>query len=105
MPPTSPLNGVREFRIVTHRLLATNEHGLLLEWNGQYAVCRTQPARSMALALNYDNAATGILTSPLTFRGLKDLLNWVDKPTADLRFSALLKAHGMPALHLCAVPG
>lgn len=100
----SPLNAVTEFRIVVHRLLASNEHAMLLCRGNLYAVCRTQPERSLAIAENYECPEQGILTAPLNLRGLLDLLSWVDKSTADKRFRELINRCGVPSLHLAAVP-
>ena len=100
---TSPLNSVTEFDIVKHRKLNANEHALLLAWQNQYAVCRTQPERSMVIAENYNSPERGILSGALSLRGLQDVLSWVDRATADRRFEQLIRLFGLPALHLCEV--
>lgn len=98
---TTPLNSVSEFRIDLHRMLATNEHAIMLAWKNRYAVCRTQPERALVIAYNYDCISKGILTAPLNFKGLQDLLSWVDRPTALVRFYDLIREFGMwkPQLH------
>ena len=104
MKTLSPLNSVHEFNMVSHRLLASGEYAVLLENEVLFAVCRTQPERALAIVDNYDSPEKGVLTAPLNLKGLKDLLRWVDKSTADQRFRALLKERGMLSLQLCAVP-
>ena len=104
MKTLSPLNAVHEFNIVTHRLLASGEYAVLLENDGLFSVCRTQPKRMLAIVDSYDSPEGGVLTAPLNLKGLRDLLRWEDKSTADRRYSDLLKERGMPSLRLCAVP-
>ena len=95
----APLNDIGAFGIEMHRLLASKEHAVMLSWQDFYAVCRTRPERSLVIATNYASTEGGILTGPLSIEGLRDLLSWVDRPTADLRFKRLLMDCGRPALY------
>lgn len=100
----SPLNTITEFGIVKHRLLATNEHAVMLSWKNRYAVCKTQPERSLVITKNYDCPENSVLTAPLNMRGLQDLLSWVDLQTAVTRFNQLVVDFGKPLPRLCAAP-
>lgn len=97
----SPLNTVTEFDIVRRSQLSPHEFALILAWNNRYAVCRTQPERLLAIAENYDSPERGILSGALSLRGLHDILNWVDRATADSRFEKILRLFNIPRPHLC----
>ena len=100
---SSPLNTVSEFQIVMHRLLITNEHAVMLSWGSRYAVCKTQPQRSLVITTNYDCPEQGILTAPLNLKGLQDLLSWVDLSVALTRFNAMVGTLARPAPELFVV--
>ena len=70
----------------------------MLSRNNLYAVCRTQPEKGLAIATNYASIEGGVLTAPLNIKGLLDLLSWVDRTTAEMRFNQLVTALGRPAV-------
>ena len=100
MPRSSPLKHITGYQVVSHRQVEKKEYVVLLEKDGLFAVCRTQPDRDMALTTNYGSSTNGVLTAPLNPRGLNDLLFWSDKHTADRRFSELLTERGLTPVRL-----
>ena len=88
------INNVPDYDIVMHHQISADEFAVVVARRVEaksieYAACRTQPKRQIALTPNYEANGYGLLTSPLTAAGLGDLLQWTDRKTAISRFAAL----------------
>jgi len=91
------INFVPNYDVVMHHQVREGEHAVLLAAGGHYSVCQTQPERMLATAPNYDAGGRGLLSAPLSAKGLAHLLQWVDRNTALARFREMagLPHHGL----------
>lgn len=103
MTHSSPLKSLSGYQLISHQLIEKKEYVVMLEKDGQFSVCRTQPDRGMAITPNYASPTNSVIIAPLSLKGLKDLLFWSDKPTAEQRFNELLKELGFSPARLYLV--
>ena len=82
---------VAPYDLVMRRLVAPDEHVVMLCKEGRYAVCRIYPVRNIATAPNFHvPSGHGLLNAPLSSEGLKELLHWTERAIALDRFVLLL---------------
>lgn len=83
------ISSLPDFEFVQHLPMGADEHAALVKKDEVFAVCIIRLRSSIATAPNFAAEGKGVLSGPLTPKGLADILQWTDYETAAQRYRTL----------------